>query len=56
MKKPANNKGVTIAEILCFADTFEQGGGAILRMKFSATAPPSQTRKPWVQLKTSVKQ
>ncbi len=35
-RKTAANKGLAIAEVPCFADTFVQGGSSVLRMKFSA--------------------
>ena len=33
------NKGLAIAGVPCFADTFVQGGSSVLRMKFSAKIP-----------------
>jgi hypothetical protein len=42
--KPAANKGFAIAGVLCFVDTFVQGGSSVLRMKFSANKP--RHRKP----------
>ena len=39
-----HNKGFAIAGVLCFADTFVQGGSSVLRMKFSANNP--RHRKP----------
>ena len=40
----AGNKGFAIAGVLCFADTFVQGGSSVLRTKFSAKTP--RHRKP----------
>ena len=40
----AANMGFAIAGVPCFADTFVQGGGSVLRMKFSAKTP--RHRKP----------
>jgi len=36
----AHNNALVIAGVLCFADTFVQGGSSVLRMKFSANKPP----------------
>jgi hypothetical protein len=38
------NMGFAIAGVLCFADTFVQGGSSVLRIKFSAKTP--RHRKP----------
>ena len=35
----AANKGFAIAGVLCFADTFVQGGSSVLQIKFSAKTP-----------------
>jgi hypothetical protein len=43
-RRTADNKGFAIAGLLCFADTFVQGGSSVLRMKFSAKNP--RHRKP----------
>jgi hypothetical protein len=43
-RKAADNKGFAIAGVLCFADTFVQGGSSVLCMKFSAKTP--RHRKP----------
>ncbi len=42
--RAAANKGFPIAGVLCFADTFVQGGSSVLRMKFSAKT--ARNRKP----------
>ena len=38
-KTAAANMAFAIAGIPCFADTFMQGGGSVLRTKFSAKTP-----------------
>jgi hypothetical protein len=38
-RRAAANKGFGIAGVPCFADTFVQGGSAVLRIKFSARTP-----------------
>ena len=43
-RRTANNKVFAKAGVLCFADTFVQGGSSVLRMKFSAKTP--RHRKP----------
>jgi len=42
--RAAGNKGFAIAGVLCFVDTFVQGGSSVLRMKYSAKTP--RHRKP----------
>lgn len=34
------NKGFTLAEVPCLANTFVQGGGSVLSVKFSVAKPP----------------
>jgi len=43
-RKTTANKGLAIAGVPCFADTFVQSGSSVLRMKFSANKP--RHRKP----------
>jgi len=44
VRRATDNKGFAIAGVLCFADTFVQGGSSVLRMKFNANTP--RHRKP----------
>ncbi|MBK8482968.1 MAG: hypothetical protein IPO86_00515 [Saprospiraceae bacterium] len=50
-RKATHNSTFAIGGVSCSADTFVQGGGSVLRMKFSAKTP--RHRKPpkrWLQL------
>lgn len=43
-KKPAANKGLAIAGMVCFAESLVLGGSVVLRIKFGAKTP--RHRKP----------
>ncbi len=43
-RRTTANMGFAIAGVTCFADTLVQGGGSVLRTKFSAKTP--RHRKP----------
>lgn len=39
MNARPHNKGFALAGVMCFADTFVQGGTSVLRMKYIAKTP-----------------